>query len=409
VLPYKIRTPQKFPFDGPTLQYDTIFIHDSNEPLDSTLYILAGAHQYFLPHTQAIYPGENLEYLSLNKISVRELMNQPMTQLKSTSAGDDPFISLTTGGPSYYTLNTGTGQAKLDGTGYNNTATDIMKVQTEVETLATPTDHMMDTSITAAIHTYNYSNTAMLWAQSNKRFSMGISRTAISSEADNGEAALRRISYGNPDAATKYLNCSFTEIEDNLAYGANIIATGVCAAQGDSIVTSSNSPYTYTITKVTGTSNCSYNLTVFAAYNGDTIKEFHTQVPLSGTTTHTIDPYFNGTEIAVIVDNGNDGTTDDTLFITGWPVGMQNIINKNGIKVYPNPVSNELNIEWASAPGSYTVSLTDIVGRVVYTNTVAGNKGKAQVTMNPYPTGVYLLQVTDHKGVTIFKDKIVKQ
>ncbi|MBL7719837.1 MAG: T9SS type A sorting domain-containing protein [Flavipsychrobacter sp.] len=410
VLPYKVRTPKTLPFDSPTMEYDTVFIHDSNNPTDSTIYILVGSYKNNLPHTSASYPGEQLDYVSLNKISVRELMNMPMTQLKSTSAGDDPILTLSLSSPSQYTITTGTGQAILDGSGYANSSTDLTPVRFEAEITADPSIHLLDTNITASFNNHDYTNGAMNWTQSNKAFAMTITRASAAGETDNGEAALRRFSYGNPDNNTKYLNCTFVEMDDNLVYGSNIIASGICAAQGDSIVTSSLNPYTYTISKVSGTGNCIYDLTVFASYNGDTVKEFHAQVSLDGATTHTIDPYFqgtNGTQIAVIVDNGNDGSPDDTLFVAGWPVGVTNVINREGVKAFPNPVQNDLAVEFAHS-GTYTIQLTDIVGRAIHHKTVNGS-GKVLIPMAQYPAGMYLLQVADEKGNILLKDKVTRQ
>ena len=407
VMPYKIRTPKKLPFDHPTVDYDTVFIHDSNYPLDSTKHIRIESYLYEMPHAYAHSSDYTVNFASFNKISIRELMAIPHTELKSTSAGDDPKYTFATDG-SYYTISTGSGQAVANGSGYTNNTTELLGLEYETFTSDAPSGHMTDTANTASFNTYNYSGPTMQWRQHNKRHSMGISRMASNGQSDNGEVAKKRISYGNPDAATKYLNCYYNELTDDQSQGASILATGVCAAQGDSIVTESETPFTYTITKVNGTTNCIYNLTVFAAYNGDTMKEFHSSVPIEPNSTHTIDPYFNGTtEIAVVIDNGNDGQTDDTLFVAGWPINIENVIKEGGIKIYPNPVRDELTLEFASA-GTYGVHITDIVGKTVYNNTLP-TSGKIQLPMGQYAPGVYLIQVSDGKGTVLLEDKLIIQ
>ncbi len=411
VLPYKIRTPRTLPFDSPALDYDTLFIHDSYFPGDSTRYILVNSTRLNTPHSSVVSNDYSLAYISLNKASIREVMDVPFTNMKSTSAGDDPNYTMTTDGPSDYTITTGTGQVTALGGVYNNNTTDLQGLIYESTTSDPPVAHLVDTAGTAYFHTGNYTNASMIWKQYNKNYSMSLSRAAATTEQDNGAVEKRKISYGNPDNNTKYINGSFTEIASGQQQGVSILATNICADQGDSIVTSNPSQFVYQITKVSGSATCTYNLTVFAAYNGTTVNEFSAPVVLSGTTTHTIDPYFvglNGVQIAVIVDNGNDGTTDDTLFIAGFPVDMKNTISKGGIKVYPNPVRDELNVEFATA-GKYSIIITDVVGRTISNNTMSVSAGRTVLPMDQYPNDVYLIQVTDEKGRSLLKDKIIKQ
>jgi hypothetical protein len=410
VLPYKIRSPKTLPFDEPTLDQDTIYVHDSNFPEDSSQFILAQAHFYYMPYSAVWNANYNINYLSFNKASVREFMETPYTLLKSTSAGDDPALTFALDGPSYYIITTGSGNATSNISGYNNNTTELLPLNYEAQTPKSPIAHMMDTTYSAQFSNYNYVNPAMSWIQHNKRYSLSLSRVATSSETDHGEIKNRRFSYGNPDNNTKYLNGGYSEITDDQQLGVTIIAQNICAEQGDSIMVRNPHPFAYEIVKVEGNANCTYNLTVLATYNGDEIREFHSDIELSGTTSHIIDPYFagnDGTQIAVIVDNGVDGIADDTLFVTGWPVNMpQTISGNNGIKVYPNPVEDELNIEFA-VMGSYNIMITDIVGKTLYSQSISANRSR--VAVGQLPVGVYLIQIADEKGNMLMKDKIIKQ
>jgi hypothetical protein len=413
ILPYKIRTPRKLPFDYPTMQYDTMFIYDSNFPGDSLQYFTVRSIEYAAPLDSAVdtaYP--NLVYLAFNEASVKEMYEVEHTAFKSTSSSNDlPYLTFSPGHNAYFTITgSGSSQVSYDQTGYTDNATDFTPLQNKAEGSPMPGAYSLDTALSVTMTTSNYTGPSMAWNQNNANRSMSISRTATVSETDHATIKNRFISYGNPNNVTKYLNCSYLETAPDMQQGVNIMAGNICAAQGDSIVTENTSPFVYKITKVTGTANCTYDLTIFAAYNGDSVKEFHSQVNLDANTSHTIDPYFNGTngtQIAVIVDNGLDGNTDDTLFVAGWPIGMENVIAKNGIKIYPNPVQDQLTVEF-SAGGNYSFLVTDIVGKAVYNEAVSAS-GKTQIPMSQYPAGVYLIQVMDSKGTVLLKDKIIKQ
>lgn len=239
---------------------------------------------------------------------------------------------------------------------------------------------------------------------------MGLSRETLPGESDHSTQKNALIAYGNPDNTTKYLTGYMRESETDMLQGVNIMVSNICASQNDSIVTYSPSPFVYQINKLNGNNNCTYELDVFAAYNG-VINEFHAQAEIQPNSSHTIDPYYvgtTGTQVVVIIDNGMDGNNDDTLFIPGFPVDMKNFINNNGIKIYPNPVHDELNIEFATA-GNYSIIITDVVGKTLYQKTIAASAGRTTLPMGQYPIGMYLIQVADAKGSVLVKDKIIKQ
>src|SRR5690606_20998564 len=125
-----------------------------------------------------------LEDISFNKPSVSELMNLPITQLKSTSAGDDATFTLSMVSSAYYSVNTGNGQTTLDGSVYTDTATDVTTVYLEAENSPDPIEHVIDTTTVAAFNTHSYTSTGMIWTQTNNKFSMGISRNALAAETD---------------------------------------------------------------------------------------------------------------------------------------------------------------------------------------------------------------------------------
>lgn len=74
----------------------------------------------------------------------------------------------------------------------------------------------------------------------------------------------------------------------------------------------------------------------------------------------------------------------------------------NGVSVYPNPVSDVLFIK---DNGNYSLTLTDITGKVLHTQRVATNTA---IPFNGYASGMYYLQLQNENGEK-WQEKIIKQ
>ena len=82
----------------------------------------------------------------------------------------------------------------------------------------------------------------------------------------------------------------------------------------------------------------------------------------------------------------------------------------NTVKVYPNPASNSLNIEWTSMlTENVTVELMDVTGRTVYNNTwdVQKVQDNVKVDVSSLSGGVYLVHFKS--GNVSYIGKIVKE
>jgi hypothetical protein len=78
----------------------------------------------------------------------------------------------------------------------------------------------------------------------------------------------------------------------------------------------------------------------------------------------------------------------------------QAVINTNanvaGISVYPNPASSSLNVSWNVAnAGTGTVTISDVTGRIVFTNTVdmSQTNGNSRLNLNGIGAGMYVISV----------------
>ncbi len=87
---------------------------------------------------------------------------------------------------------------------------------------------------------------------------------------------------------------------------------------------------------------------------------------------------------------------------TNTGVGIDEITDKAGSLVYPNPASTELNIKLASCENGY-VQVMDMTGRIVST-TQFSNK-LANVSTSGFANGIYLYQVFDKTSNLVDRGK----
>jgi len=78
------------------------------------------------------------------------------------------------------------------------------------------------------------------------------------------------------------------------------------------------------------------------------------------------------------------------------------IVNNNGLTIYPNPVSNTLNITGLTEE-SATITLYDITGKMVLSQPLSGST----INLESLTNGIYILKIVTADGVT--KKKIIKQ
>lgn len=420
LLPYKIHTPQTLPFDYPTSKYDTIFIFDSNYPnaSDSIRHFTIKANQWFAAYDSAWntdYP--NMVDIDLNKPGIRDVSTKHYTHYNKHTAGpaDDIELDFALNSNPYYNISSTNTQASYNASGFsNNNITDFTPVFGEVQGAVAPVNFTMDTTLSVSYNTYNYIDSVMRWSQNNTSRTMGLTRHALPGEHDNGSLKNRLIAYGNPENVSKSLTGYLTEMAPDLSQAVSLEADGICAEQGDSIVTENPVPYVYKITRVNGNGTCSYHVVVYTVDN-DTVKQWEQNgVPFDPNSSHTIDAYYpgpNGPTVVIIVDQGNNNTPDDTIQVTQVPLNFNSPVHYAPfVKVYPNPASKFVNIDiTAGIMGSYHVSITDITGKIVYQNTLPGDAATSlQVPLTSLSTGTYLLLVTTDNGQVLYRDKLIK-
>jgi hypothetical protein len=120
---------------------------------------------------------------------------------------------------------------------------------------------------------------------------------------------------------------------------------------------------------------------------------------IAGATDSTFQPQSDG-GYSVTVTDANGCTATST--VQNVTVGVDAISGANTrIRIYPNPVSGHLYIE---APQGSRAMLMDMAGRVLV------NKDAAEgIGMQSFVDGVYMLRITDSKGMPLKHEQILKQ
>lgn len=82
--------------------------------------------------------------------------------------------------------------------------------------------------------------------------------------------------------------------------------------------------------------------------------------------------------------------------------GFAAVQNENGISIYPNPASNEINIAFVSYKGDVLLSLYNVMGQEVY-NKVIKDNNVATIPVSSLSNGIYLVKVSMADGQVVTK------
>lgn len=99
---------------------------------------------------------------------------------------------------------------------------------------------------------------------------------------------------------------------------------------------------------------------------------------------------------------GATATATFNLCIT-FPVGVDDLTDKNAVKVYPNPTRGEVFIELPSHPQAGTIiTVVDITGKTIMQQK-AGDGGKIPVDLSQVKNGIYFIRTNTNGEQTIHK------
>ncbi|MGD0711422.1 MAG: FISUMP domain-containing protein [Bacteroidales bacterium] len=78
--------------------------------------------------------------------------------------------------------------------------------------------------------------------------------------------------------------------------------------------------------------------------------------------------------------------------------GLNDILNKEMLKIYPNPATNNITIE---VPQPAIIDITNIQGQIIKTLKTIGNK--TNIDISAFPDGVYVVEMKTEKGIKVNK------
>jgi len=123
----------------------------------------------------------------------------------------------------------------------------------------------------------------------------------------------------------------------------------------------------------------------------------------NGETTEDISGLLPG-EYSVIVSNDNGCEFEGT-----YTVEYSNLVNNIEnmlINVYPNPTSGILTIDYNSIKEKSVVRIVNVIGVLLYENTITDNEGSIEIDISRYSAGIYYLTIGNkeqQKTIKIFK------
>ncbi len=106
-----------------------------------------------------------------------------------------------------------------------------------------------------------------------------------------------------------------------------------------------------------------------------------------------------------IVDQNGCIDTTDCISIRLTPDNVSHIVTNTGIKIFPNPAYDVLNI--TTATGIQTISIADITGRVVLRQALNGSR-EVQLNMSSFSSGYYTVILTTADGSST-QHKLIKE
>ncbi len=129
---------------------------------------------------------------------------------------------------------------------------------------------------------------------------------------------------------------------------------------------------------------------IYRWYFNDTLSINHT--------TKTIRPYQTGNYKVEIIDSAACSSISNNVFIS--TVGIKELL-LNGILLYPNPAKKQLTISGLKAGIETTLSITDVLGKVVYTT--HSQNPIMTVDVSAFAKGLYFIKIAQGEQSTTRK------
>ncbi|HTO14329.1 MAG TPA: GEVED domain-containing protein [Edaphocola sp.] len=119
----------------------------------------------------------------------------------------------------------------------------------------------------------------------------------------------------------------------------------------------------------------------------------------------------NGNYWVKVTTHSICGETTDSLQVSIFGVGINNVDNQTNIRIYPNPTDGQIvNLETDGAINISELSIFNLIGQKIYENKKMEKKsGKYQIQLSSHlPAGIYNIKINTDKGIVNRKLEILK-
>ncbi|MFN7014173.1 MAG: proprotein convertase P-domain-containing protein, partial [Bacteroidia bacterium] len=163
-----------------------------------------------------------------------------------------------------------------------------------------------------------------------------------------------------------------------------------CNATSNSITITVNTPTTPTI---------SQNGNVLTSSPASSYQWYFNGSPISGATSQSYTATQNGSYTVEITDsNGCTALSNPVNVIT---FGIEEAENKIAFTIFPNPTSNNFNIEPENGNIIYSITISSITGNIIYNHTNV--VGKQYIDCNTWAAGIYIINIQSEKEIKAFR------
>jgi hypothetical protein len=183
----------------------------------------------------------------------------------------------------------------------------------------------------------------------------------------------------------------------NATYILTVTSPSGCSANDTVTVTVNPLPNTPTITQRNDTLFSSVTGTTYSWYKGAALVGTSAIYKLTSTGNYTLK-----------ITNGNGCTSlvSNTLIVSTITAVRNTSSIINSFSVYPNPASQNLNINIQSKQNANAqLRIFDLSGKEMFTNDIKITKGEMlqKIDVSKFAKGIYVIQLTDEDGISIDK------
>lgn len=111
--------------------------------------------------------------------------------------------------------------------------------------------------------------------------------------------------------------------------------------------------------------------------------------------------------VLLTVSNGTCSSSYEQIIVVGSS-GVTDLTEESGMRVFPNPATDEVNIEFVKAfAGNALIEVSDETGRIVITQKMVPAAKQAQLRTGNLAAGVYYVRVKGDDGIAVRKITVI--